>query len=160
LIGNKSLHVFDVTTGKELKLYESDQFIDEYDVSHDAVLLAIAATDRASKGREQRASRSSVVRLLRKPLWQVDLPRNLAGEIRLSHDGQLLATRFYGASPVVNAKNWVRICSATSGEETHRIEYLQLNPQTLAFSPNGRVLAVSVEDSSVILLDLEQFRVK
>lgn len=159
----KTLHVFDVESGEEVGTFEPPKPFDEYALSPDSRLLAMIGKTNTQQPNADPASHRSLLQLRtytgKEVIWQREVPGSFSGELRFSPEAHFVAASLYGESQATKSKRWISVYSAETGEETYRIEDFPQNSNHFQFSPDGRHLAASYTDSSVLVWDLEQFRV-
>lgn len=91
---------------------------------------------------------------------KIDTGSDSARPYCFSHDGGLLAARSYVRSEHGPGTSWLGIYDTQSGEKRYHIEGEDLDSlQCATFSPDGTKIAMSQSDSSILLMDLQQFRV-
>jgi WD40 repeat protein len=150
LVVQSTIYVFDVETGRELSAIEQEAagFIRGLAISRDGELLATSTMGRIE--------RNEIVQI-----WRLDdgeLQHKLvfaggsAGPVAFSPDGKLLAAGSrHAGGPIL-------ILSVETGKRVAEITGFDSEPHALAFSDDGRLLASSLTNTTVLVWDWRQFQ--
>jgi WD40 repeat protein len=150
LVVQSTIYVFDVETGRELSAIEQEAagFIRGLAISRDGELLATSTMGRIE--------RNEIVQI-----WRLDdgeLQHKLvfaggsAGPVAFSPDGKLLAAGSrHAGGPIL-------ILSVDTGKRVAEITGFDSEPHALAFSDDGRLLASSLTNTTVLVWDWRQFQ--
>jgi WD40 repeat protein/beta-lactamase regulating signal transducer with metallopeptidase domain len=160
----KTLLVFDVATGKELRRIQSQQSITSLAISPDGRTLAAEDADQtislweiaSGKLRGRLGNAATEQPQLNGPRVRVAIANvdgrfggfnEPAGPVGLafSNDGRVLAAR--------NSDQSVRILDVNTGKEIGRLKGHQGSTQTVAFAPDDRSLASGATDTTILLWD-------
>ena len=163
-----AIHVFQTASGREVGMLKPDDFPHNFAVSADGNLLATVERRRltdagaAADPGGNRIKWFARVRNLatKKVLREIELPSAYGSKMAFSPDGKLLATTLHLRSADQKSKYRISIWDAVSGKEYARIDNSTNHVHGLAFSPDGQRLASSHHDTTVLIWDLEQFRLK
>lgn len=151
----KEIYVFDVQTGLEQEMFESETFgADAMAVSPDGtLLLTLGRTPRTGGD----ALARTVAVLLRdfqsgEVLWQMDLPKTTRGAVAFSGNGRRMAVAL--GEPY----NQIRVWEVKTKQEIKRVENLisVRFGSVLALSPDGRWLGCAATDGTALIWDLEK----
>ena len=161
----RSLYVFDVASGKETDKLELGRAAlnSEFVLSPDGKLLLVAETRAQKPG----AAGSTVPSLdrgqtflrlrelsTRETVGDIDLRTSRGTPMAVSPDGRLLAVRQSG-------EVWISIWDIRTSEEYARIDFQEMRtttPRRVTFSPDSQRLATSHRDTTVLVWQLDQFR--
>lgn len=159
---SKTLHSFDVATGEELESLETEERFREYAVADSGPWLAFVSSKPGAGPSADPASPRSILHLRRfsdpEPMWEKELSGSYSGDLNFSPDGKLVGICLYGQSPRSGSRSWISVYSSATGEEIYRIEDFPQHSNSFAFSPDGHRLAAGYADTSVLVWDLEAFR--
>lgn len=150
-----TLSLLDVTTAKTLTGFpQGTRFSQQQPISADGTLwlqTAPGPTQKRPGGLPIPANyHIATIRRLPdgKPLTAMQFPGRIPGPAAFSHDGRLIACTGRGV------KDLVRICEVKTGSIAKLIRGLDARPTAFAFSPDGRLLAASLADTSIVVFDL------
>jgi WD40 repeat protein len=170
------IHVFDVASGREVERRPSETLLSDFALSSDSRWLATTwrqqsggsgKKDAIDAMAQMYAERKSVLHLSeyanQKASRDINVP-GILSPITFSSTGRFVACRFAGRSPDATYEKYqkyqqgISVWEVETGREYARIEGLGKHSHKLAFSPDEKRLAVSQWDSTVLIWDLEQFR--
>jgi WD40 repeat protein len=159
--------VFDVATGRESEALRTTRPVEQVIVAPDAKLLATfesAPLPAAALG--GRTGRQPSILCLRgfddqQLVTELELPGQFGHRAAFSPDGRQLAFTLYKLEDYGSRdrKHWITIVDVSSLREIARIENQTESAFHLAFSPDGRRLAASQTDSSILVWDLDALAV-
>jgi RNA polymerase sigma factor (sigma-70 family) len=152
--------VFDVDTGKEVRVLDTEQrSADAMAVSGDARLLLTGSWGKAIQTRltdgRMRLSAAEEHPLelwdlaAGKRLQSISLPGATSGPVAFSADGKTMATT------VEKPEGRIRLWDVASGEERPSIGGLPGRATALAFTPDGRYLLAAMSDTSALVWKLK-----
>jgi WD40 repeat protein len=158
-----NFHVFEVATGKELRLIPNEgSNVVSLAISPDEKYLLTSAWGKGVQtklpdGRTQFSSQQNQPICLwelstGKLLKKVNLPEGGAGPVAFSLDGK----RFAAATDRPDRR--IRLWDVATGEEIGGIEGFRGAVRSLAFLPGGKRLISGMEDSSALVWDLTRKR--
>jgi WD40 repeat protein len=164
-MGSK-MYVFDVETGRELSAIEQNEtgFLMGLAISPNRELIAASTMGRPVQrrlpggGTHFSNERSQIVQI-----WRLDdgelrhklvVPGGSGGPVAFSPDGKLLA------AGTRNAGGPIRILAIETGEPVAEISGFDSELHALAFSDDGRLLASSLSNTTVLVWDWPQFQKK
>ena len=89
---------------------------------------------------------------------EINLSASYSHHLAFSPDGRQLAVATHRRSPELEYENWISLWHIETGRESARIDGPMHRVSGLAFSPDGHRLASSHADATVVIWDLQQFR--
>ncbi len=149
------LYLFDVESGKELSKSEPSFRLDEFGISRDARRLV-------TKDVPQRGTGAYLhVRDLRtkKVLAEIELQQRSPGNLTISANGRFIAMTGRDSS-ASETNHWIDVWETETGRHHARITGFTSYPHALAFSPDGKRIASTHFDTTVLVWGIEQFRVQ
>lgn len=169
LAHNRTLYVFDVQSGKELRTLSAGIRAADLAVSPDGRFLLVSGsgqptrTKLASGSTRISSAENHFVKLLDfetgKELWALPLPDGGAGPVAFSPDGKLMAAGLRGPH---GERGQIRIWDAETRKEIGTIRDVPAIrwQRTLVFSPDGTRLACGQGDTTVLIWGLERLQQK
>lgn len=158
------IYVFDAATGQQLCDFrdQESRFLASVAISSDNGWMASVGWGRRVQvklpdGGVRSAPAEEQVVCVRQlsdgaELHQFSLPGKSAGPVAVSHDGKLLA------ASVRESGGPIRVYAMDSGEQVAEIKGFAGAPRALEFSYDGRLLASSLSNTTVLLWDWRQFQ--
>ena len=166
-VGN-TVYVFDTQSGREVRKFDTEDRLADFAVSPDGRLLVTAE----SRQRPEEADAAEVVsqstrweRILRvrefssaETIRQIGPDGNPTQRMAFSPDARLLGACLSLRRANRPAEYWVSVWDLETGQDVARVEGLPGQVHQLAFSPDGKRLATSQNNTAVLVWDLDRFR--
>lgn len=159
-----AIHVFDCQSGHETDVFRPDGKLEAFAVSADGRRIATLEREWPKQaGLIPSVSQLPIHLRLRDHaskslLWEIPIADNWAGKLTFSNDSRLLAAvvrhRAAKRPPTYSIVVW----ETATGNQYARIDRQSDQTLRLAFSPDGKRLASTSIDSSLLVWDLHRFR--
>jgi RNA polymerase sigma factor (sigma-70 family) len=134
LASNKTIHLVDVASGREIFTFASPSWLRSLDLSPDGQTLLAGCADKTIRLFEVATG---------KEIWRALLPET-AYPAAFTADGRNIVA-------ALNAKKIIRILDVATGEEQGKFTDLPAQIRSLAFRPDGRMLAAGLSNSTALL---------
>lgn len=155
-----TLRAFDAATGREVESLAWDGGYQPFATADGSTLLGRITRPEMEEPPADPAQRRSRLHL-RTASGDEVLNKELPGSayhLYLSNDGAFAAVHLSGKSPDRGARFWISVFATATGEEVCRIEDYHQHARRVAFSPDGRRLVTYYHDGSLLVWNLEHFR--
>ncbi|HUG70969.1 MAG TPA: M56 family metallopeptidase [Pirellulaceae bacterium] len=143
------VHVIETSSGQEVSKFKLNGRLSDFAVSSDGKWLATIETQPQTRLQVRDYGSPDKVHC------EIELPTDYGHALALSPTGDLVATSLYERLPNGEYKSWIAVWDTTTGEEHARIDLV--NTTTIAFLPDGKRIASSSPDTTVLIWDLDEF---
>jgi len=166
---HKSLCLFDTASGREIDKLTAGDLLEDFHVSPDGRKLVTVETRRSQPDpKDPDPQPSQEQRLLKvyhlpskEKVREIELAGTAAHALAFSADGALVATGIYFYKPDQPRRCWISVWDLETGDEVAHVDgYDNKEVHGAAFSPDGKRLASTHSDTTILVWDLGQFRVE
>lgn len=168
LSDRQSIYVFDVESGREIDKVTPQDSLNNFHVSLDGSKLVTVESRRPPPDPTvpdaQRSRPKYLLKVHRLPskekVREIELPGSVGQALAFSSDGRLVATHINIWKRDQPTRRWISVWDLETGGEVARIDAYDKPVSRVAFSPEGKRLASTHGDTTVLVWDLGQFRVE
>ncbi|MHC4401611.1 MAG: M56 family metallopeptidase [Planctomycetota bacterium] len=168
LSDRQSIYVFDVESGREIDTWKPQDSLNNFHVSPDASRLVTVESRRPPPDPTEPDPQPSRTQYLLKEyrlpskekVREIELPGSVTQALAFSADGRLVATGIHIWKRYQPTRRWISVWDLETGDEVAHVDGYDNQAYRVAFSPDGKRLASTHNDTTILVWDLEQFRVE
>ncbi len=165
----KHIYMFDVKSGREIDKFKLEDPLSTFHVSPEGDTLVTLENrrlmpDPKAKGIDAKMPR--IVDFLRtihlpskRKIREIKLPAHTGMTMAFTTNERFAAIELHTREQMKVTSRWIGVWDLETGNEVARIDTYGEPVSRLAFSPDGRWLASSHRDTTVLVWDLEKFEV-
>lgn len=146
------IHVIETSSGQEGSKFKVNGRLSDFAVSSDGKRLATIETQPETRLQVRDYGTPDKVDC------EIVLPTGYARHLAISPTGDLVAASRFERLPNGEYKSWVGVWNTTTGDEHARIDHA--NTAAIAFLPDGKRIAFSSPDTTVLIWDLDELSQK